>query len=57
MGIRNYELTLRSGLISCGLLKPADPRYWGEIEDFLGKLRNVSYELGITNWGRVIRNS
>ena len=26
---------LRSSSLSCGLLKPVDPRYWGEIEDFL----------------------
>ena len=26
---------LRSSSVSCGLSKPIDPRYWGEIEDFL----------------------
>ena len=29
------ELTLCSRSISCGLSKSVDPRYWGEIEDFL----------------------
>ena len=28
-------LTLRSSSLSCGLSKSIDPRYWGEIEDFL----------------------
>ena len=26
---------LRSASLFCGLLEPVDPRYWGEIEDFL----------------------
>ena len=48
---------LRSGSLSCGLLEPVDPRYWGKIEDFLENCVTSVMYVGL--WivgGQLLRN-